>query len=396
MIKKILFVMILTIFFSANVFAADIIVDNQKIDAETIIVDGRALVPVRGVFEKLNFDVNWNDKEKNAVLTKGKTAISIKSVENTFTVNGKSITPDIPQKIVNRRFYLPLRAIVETLPEYNILWNSIEKTVYINSTDIKTTVDTQKKENTNNSESEKKEIEKEPEIMGYRAEMPVVEKNENLKLTIMANDVTDRVKILSGFTSKEIETKNFTEKGGKRVFETEVQMTESGEQELMIYAGNKNGYVKKAHKTVPFIVKKEKMLEEDVKLKIESLEKEVFALVNKERAKEGLSELEWSDELARAAKGHSIDMAENHYFSHTSLDGREFDERIENEGMSMGFGGENIAAGSKTAKDVMEQWMNSPGHRANILQPEFEKIGVGLAFSKDSKYGYYWTQCFAD
>ena len=125
---------------------------------------------------------------------------------------------------------------------------------------------------------------------------------------------------------------------------------------------------------------------------IEQLEKEVFALVNTERTQRGLSELEWSDELADVARLHSQDMVDNDYFSHSSLNGNSFSDRMNIADISWRSAGENIAMGSITAEDVMNQWMNSDGHRKNILNSGFKKLGVGLAISP--KGGYYWTQCF--
>jgi uncharacterized protein YkwD len=81
-------------------------------------------------------------------------------------------------------------------------------------------------------------------------------------------------------------------------------------------------------------------------------------------------------------------MAINRYFSHTSLDGRTFDERIRDAGYTRPAA-ENIAKGQRSADDVMRAWMNSKGHRANILNCSYAAIGVGL----DTR-GWYWTQDF--
>jgi uncharacterized protein YkwD len=122
-------------------------------------------------------------------------------------------------------------------------------------------------------------------------------------------------------------------------------------------------------------------------------EEAVFDLVNQERAVYGLHLLSWDDRLFAAARGHSEDMAANGYFSHTSLDGRSPWERILEAGYYLYTGGENIAYGYPTAESVMSGWMNSPGHRANILGSSFCDLGVGLAIY--STYHYYWTQDFA-
>ncbi|MCH5185882.1 MAG: hypothetical protein J1F64_07135 [Oscillospiraceae bacterium] len=123
-------------------------------------------------------------------------------------------------------------------------------------------------------------------------------------------------------------------------------------------------------------------------------EVEVFNEVNRLRAENGLAPLTWSNSLAAVARAHSYDMAAGGYFSHTSLDGRSSSDRIENAGISYRRMAENIAAGQSTAAGAVDSWMNSEGHRANILDPELTHLGVGLAISEGSQYKYYWTQCF--
>ena len=123
-------------------------------------------------------------------------------------------------------------------------------------------------------------------------------------------------------------------------------------------------------------------------------EEEVVAAVNLERQIYNLGPLQSDSSLHAAALGHSEDMARNDYFSHTSLDGRSAGERISQAGYSWNTYGENIAAGYSTPAAVVEGWMNSAGHRANILSGSFCDIGVGLAYSAASRYGYYWTQDF--
>lgn len=119
-----------------------------------------------------------------------------------------------------------------------------------------------------------------------------------------------------------------------------------------------------------------------------SRQQQVVDLVNAERAAAGCRPLAVDQRLVNAAQAHSTDMAVNSYFSHTSLDGRTFDERI----LAAGYprpAAENIAMGQRSAADVMRDWMRSRGHRENILNCGFVTIGVGL----DTR-GWYWTQDF--
>jgi uncharacterized protein YkwD len=123
-------------------------------------------------------------------------------------------------------------------------------------------------------------------------------------------------------------------------------------------------------------------------------ESEVIDLVNVEREVEGLPPLSYDTNLADAARGHSEDMGLQDYFSHTSLDERTARDRIEDAGYIGNAYGENIAAGQSTPEDVIDGWMSSSGHRANILNLNFCDIGVGYAYVADSTYRHYWTQDF--
>lgn len=125
---------------------------------------------------------------------------------------------------------------------------------------------------------------------------------------------------------------------------------------------------------------------------VNSIEKEVVRLVNIERGKNGLKALEIDAELSKVARTKSKDMADKGYFSHTSPTyGSPFD-MMKKFGIKYSYAGENIAKGQPTAESVVKAWMNSEGHRANILSKNFTKIGVG--YYKDSKGTAYWTQMF--
>ena len=117
-------------------------------------------------------------------------------------------------------------------------------------------------------------------------------------------------------------------------------------------------------------------------------EQQVVDLVNEARADAGCSALDIDARLTRAAQGHSTDMSDNDYFSHTSQDGRTFVDRVKAAGYPSP-GAENIAMGQRSPEDVMDAWMNSDGHRENILNCDLQAIGVGLDTA-----GWYWTQDF--
>lgn len=118
---------------------------------------------------------------------------------------------------------------------------------------------------------------------------------------------------------------------------------------------------------------------------------EVIGLVNTERAKEGCAPVSDNSLLAKAASGHSADMVARDYFDHTSPDGTDPGARITAAGYRWSTYGENIAKGQQSAAAVMDAWMNSEGHRANILNCAFKEIGIGRV---DSPGGPVWTQNF--
>lgn len=118
-------------------------------------------------------------------------------------------------------------------------------------------------------------------------------------------------------------------------------------------------------------------------------EKEVVRLVNEIRAENGLPSLTYDWELSRVARYKSQDMKDNKYFSHTSPTYGSPFQMIKNFGITYRSAGENIAKGYATPQAVVNGWMNSSGHRANILNASFNRIGVGYVAG-----GNYWTQMF--
>lgn len=121
----------------------------------------------------------------------------------------------------------------------------------------------------------------------------------------------------------------------------------------------------------------------------------VVELTNAERAKFGLPPLKRQPQLDASSTWLAEDMAENNYFEHTDRMGRTIGKRITFFGYdAWSMVGENIAAGCRTPEDVVEAWMQSPGHRENILRPEFSEIGIGFVRSEKNPYKFFWVQDF--
>ncbi|GAB4476465.1 MAG: hypothetical protein OHK0037_38080 [Elainellaceae cyanobacterium] len=125
---------------------------------------------------------------------------------------------------------------------------------------------------------------------------------------------------------------------------------------------------------------------------------EVLRLTNEFRQQNGVQPLTYNSKLGNAAQGHTINMANLDFFSHTGKDGSTIGQRVTASGYQWSFTGENIAAGYTTPQAVVNGWINSPGHRANMLNPNYQEIGIGYHYlSNDTgqvNYYHYWTQNF--
>ncbi len=130
----------------------------------------------------------------------------------------------------------------------------------------------------------------------------------------------------------------------------------------------------------------------DLKVDAEA-EKEMFGLVNEERVKLGISELKWDEKIKEVAENYAKDMWERKYFGHFSPEGKDVGDRLTQAKIKYSFAGENLAL-APTVKTAHVGLMNSEGHRANILEPRFSKIGIGVI--DNGVYGKMFVQVFTD
>jgi len=126
------------------------------------------------------------------------------------------------------------------------------------------------------------------------------------------------------------------------------------------------------------------------------VEQQIFKLINLKRQEFGQKPLVWNEKTAMLARMHSINMAENKFFSHRGLDGKTVDDRADSLGLKKWrMIGENIASlrgYREPYKQVISCWMNSPGHKENLLREKWRESGVGIAVARDGTY--YVTQVF--
>lgn len=125
----------------------------------------------------------------------------------------------------------------------------------------------------------------------------------------------------------------------------------------------------------------------------DSFECQVLELVNEERVAEGLNALDYDATLAQSAMIHAMDLSMCDYFAHDSLDGTSFFERCEDNGYDGTCTGENIGGGQQNPQAVFDAWMESPGHRDNILYPHHTELGVAY-YEGEGTYSRYWLKHF--
>lgn len=136
---------------------------------------------------------------------------------------------------------------------------------------------------------------------------------------------------------------------------------------------------------------------------VAGVEESVLAGVNAARAKAGCGPLRMNAKLTAAAKSHARAMAELNFFGHTGKDGSRFSNRIKRQGYSYRAAAENIAAGQKSASQVVGNWLGSSGHRRNILNCGLKETGIAVVYQPDDApirgqrqpLRYYWVQVFA-
>lgn len=133
------------------------------------------------------------------------------------------------------------------------------------------------------------------------------------------------------------------------------------------------------------------LTDEQRKQAARAVEKENFDLLNIARSRANLPLLTWDESVAAVARAHSLDMVQNNYFNHVSpKTGSPFD-RLKRAGISFGYAGENIAYGQLDGIEVHMGWMNSAGHRQNLLNPHFKQLGVGVSYKGTQPF---YTQNF--
>jgi len=373
-------------------------------------------VPVRFVSENLGAEVKWDQVNKVVNIIKDKTNIKLQLGEKRFTVNGIQKSMDIAAFLKDERTFVPIRVISENLG-VDVDWDQKLYTVSLNEKNV-------------NKEfviqgiavgiTEVELISKlgEParkDLSQYGFEWYIYNDNYSryIQVGVKDNKVVgiytnaDNWKSTKGIEigMTRIAVENLLGEPLKSIRKGNViySISNADEKGVHLVDGNYVSIFYDIHKnnTVTSL----KIIDKDVELGLDGyygeyserlrdgFEKQVFDLANVMRLRNNLEPFTWSDKAKISSRKHSKDMADNNYFEHTNLKGQSPFDRMKNEGVIYTLAGENIAAGTPDAIEAHEGWMNSIGHRKNILG-EFKTIGVGVAYNSKSTYKYYDTQNF--
>jgi uncharacterized protein YkwD len=408
-----------------------VIIDNRYItfDEDPRIEDGRTIVPVRGIFESINASVMWFEDTRMVVINSGNTEIYLQIDNKNAYVNQTRVELEVPARIISGRTFVPIRFISESIGA-NVGWDGNTRTVIINTKGqkphdpVKTPTPNQPVETPSPADtvhditgdfngnidilmgaSEKsiKRIFGEPDRIDLsRHGFDWYIYNSDLEKYIQVGIDNGRVvglytnslsyklnsNIGIGASKSQVEkdlgnTITSILKGN-----TEYIMVKNDEYQLfnvdnMYYATVFYDIVDGVNTTAFLLIdyNTEQALKghyaEPSEELLRSYEMEIFDLANSIRVRHGKEPFKWSGEVAAVARAHSIDMIQNDFFSHNNLSGQTPFDRMKNAGISFFTAGENIARGQMDGIFAHEAWMNSPGHRKNIMG-YCEYLGVGV------------------
>lgn len=324
-------------------------------DQNPLIVNDRTYVPARSIFEAFGMNVEWDNEAQSAYIYNNDTEISLSVNSNEMYINGEAVALGNTPFIENGRILVPLRAISEAL-DCKVNWDAVTCSVVIicggtvSPTYVPTAAPTQNPDT-----------------------LPTAQPTE-----IPSPDTTPIPTSEPAPTNTPTPAPTLTPTAAPTVTPTSTPTAAPTLTPTVTPTAAPTLTPTAAPTQAPS--------------GLSAMEQEVFALVNSERAKNGLSALSWADDVAAVARAHSSDMINRGFFSHTNPDGESPFDRLKNNGISYRTAAENIAYGQKTPADVMNAWMNSSGHRANILNKNVTELGVGAV--KNNNGTIYWTQVF--
>ncbi len=363
-------------------------------DQPPVLIENSTLVPLRDICNALEIPVIWNGDTKAITINTNNDIYTLEIGKTSVaSVKNKTIILPSPPTIIDGKAFVPVRFIAESTGA-TVTWNGNTKTVAIVTestsavTDkIQITLGT-KSVYTGETVTELKQDFGEPsriEKSIYNLDWYIY--NQDYKEFIM---IAVKNNIVVGYYTN---AKGFA-LNDEIKYDGLKPETMSDEQ-ITVYTDSNND-----DKIYAVLVVLSSYQNEEVNHSQEFLDiqaRENFDILNTFRVNHGKSVLEWEELLAESAKKHCIDMAENGYFAHDSLNGDTHKDRILATGIRNTIAwGENIVAGRELAVDTFHLWINSEGHRVNMLRDNFTHVGIASIYKEGSVYDYYSGQNFVE
>lgn len=378
-------------------------VDGELLQTDTPaqLIDGNTMVPLRAICDALGAEVDWNASEQKITISDGTTVhtLVVGSRTVTTTQDGKTENQLIAAApvVIDGRTLVPLRYVGENL-DAEVVWNASAKTVTIRTQDdidkpiaqMETiTLKTPWRTITTGMSVD--------ELIAERGKPDRIDKsiggldwyvyNRDYEEFMMV--AIDKDTVCGFYTNAKEFSVNDKIVAGETTYLTNLP-------DITVYLDKYANNAVHAVLVFPDEYRSQASTAYETSTEYLAVQaKENFDCVNTFRFNHGLAPLKWDDLVAEAARLHAEDMAEQNYFSHTGLDGSQPHERYYNiGGTSYGAYGENISAGRSTGIANFDGWVNSEGHRNNMLHTSYTTMGVGAAYNSDSDYGYYFVQNF--
>ena len=348
-------------------------------DQRPAVIAGRTMVPVRGVFMQLGFDVHWDASALRATFTKDDCTIVITIGSYVFTTDGVEHFLDVPAMLINGRTMVPLRLPLETVG-YEVDWNPASQVVAIRpSVPLFVEFGGLRFTTGDSLESVREALGMADRIEPSSSDYLWHVYNGDYRRFIMVGVRSGRVVAL--YTNSRGFVTNNAAYGLARGSVT------ASLRGVQLYFDNNS--VCAVLVTAPNVAPRRSF---DAAY-FRAQELQCFDAANAFRANHGVGPLLWDDVAASAARGHSQDMANRNFFSHNCPNGSTPTSRYSRAG-GRGSVGENILAGRSTGVDALDFWVNSSNHRSNLLRATYHSLGVGFGHNQGSRYVFYATQKF--
>lgn len=386
-------------------------------DVPPMIIDDRTVVPFRGILEALGAEVGWNGDTRTVTAIKDDLIIKLQIDSKIALINEENTELDVPAMIVEGRTLIPARFISEALG-CEVDWVNSTRTVVINTSAHKIKNDSEFSfQGIAIGDSEESVI----KALGNPARKDLskydfkwyiyngdyskyiqvgIKNNKVVGIYTNASNWKSKKGIMIGTSKNDVSSKYSNPLSGIKKGNTIYNLDNSGGDTYLIddyyttiFYDKHNG------NTVTSVLLIEKETEEALNSFFgkasdelrKSFERQSFDLTNAIRVRFNKTAYEWDESVSSVARKHSQDMADRNYFSHVNPDGKDPFTRMEENNLEFMMAAENIAAGQPNAIIAHENWMNSEGHRKNILG-DSKKLGVGVYFG--GSYHVYYTQNF--